>query len=199
MRFLERSFPDATILDPDLIDKRSPEFARFKPRNSRNPSENVKTYCFLFKVAERSICNGHNVFWMQPWSRYAEIDVTLKNLGYFLTNLKKSSWGISNDIIVSQLPFRTMLVEVDVPNFVSKERWINNHPNASSKEICRLEKTLNYFQTIDTPLPYYKLDGTKSPEDSAKKVIAFIQKVLNQPKNIIPKPKERKRPEPAKT
>jgi len=162
------------VLDPDKVDRRSKEYQQYFPRNTRNPTENVKMYCFLYNKAESYIKNGFDVIWEQPWSRQAEIDLTIRNFGYYLTNLNESVWTIQIEEVVSKLPFSLLILEIDVDDRVVKTRWIENHPNFKKKELERLKKTLSYFQPIKLRIPSLVIDGIKDNHKNVESVLKFV-------------------------
>jgi len=162
------------VLDPDKVDRRSKEYQQYSPRSTRNPTKNVKMYCFLYNKAESYIKNGFDVIWEQPWSRQAEIDLTIRNFGYYLTNLNESVWTIQIEKVVSKLPFSLLILEIDVDDRVVKTRWIENHPSFKKKELERLKKTLSYFQPIKLPIPYLVIDGIKDDHKNVESVLKFV-------------------------
>lgn len=161
------------IVDPDLIDTSSIEFKKFVPRMNKNPNENVKKYCYLFNQAEKAIRAKRNVVWMQPWSRLAEIELTIRNFGFYHTDLKEKVWEEDIDSVVKRLPFIFAVCEIDVEASVAEKRYLKR--NRNNLEIERLRKTNKFFQSYSLPTKYLKLDGNKDMKVLANKFTNFAK------------------------
>ncbi|MFC1756195.1 hypothetical protein ACFLZK_02270 [Patescibacteria group bacterium] len=167
------SFTDFTLVDPDQVDTKSQSYKIFLPRQTKNPANNVKLYCYLYGLAETSINSGKNVIWTQPWSRMAEIELTIRNFGYYLTELEGNVWKTNPDEVVKMLPFRFLVAEIDVDNSTSYSRWFKD--NKKQEGLERLEKTQKLFQPYILPTPFVKLDGKENIIQNAQKILNFIK------------------------
>lgn len=165
--------PTFNIIDPDNVNTQNKEYADFSPRKTRNPSSNVKMYSYLYDKVESALKNGNNVIWAQPWSRIAEVDLTIKNLGYYLTDLKSNVWKTNLDNIIEKLPIKIYVVEIQISNEVSLNRWISKN-NSDKSEIKRLIKTQQLFQPLSTNLPILILDGEQNLEINLKLTLDFL-------------------------
>jgi len=163
---------DFDLLDPDKIDTETKEYSEFLPRNTKNPTENVKMYCFLYDVAETRLKKEQNIIWTQPWSRMSEIELTIRNFGYHLTDMKGEVWPSTTDRIIDKLPFKFLVAELYVGNKTSTKRWKERNIDNPS-EFERLIKTQKLFQPFSLPVPYIKLDGTDDVKTNADKLIKF--------------------------
>jgi adenylate kinase family enzyme len=163
------------VLDPDLVDTKSKAYSEFTPRQTKNPSENVKMYCFLYDKAETLLKNNSSVVWTQPWSRIAELELTIRNFGYYLTGLGGKVWSTKIKNIVHRLPFNLFVVEVEVKNSVSSERWIQNN-SSDTNQLKRLNKTQKLFQKFSLDVPFLRISGTESSSKNVQTVLSFLNR-----------------------
>jgi len=180
-RALVKYLDNCKILDPDEIDLESRTYKHFSPRKTKNPTDNVKMYCYLYNKAETVLKNGGVVIWTQPWSRAAEIDLTVRNLGYYFTTLGELVWALKIEEILAKLPFALLIVEMDVDDSTIINRWLTNNPNHKAEELSRLKKTISYFQSIDQIIPYFKVSGNINNK-KVKRILYFIEEKLNKQK-----------------
>ncbi|OGC45884.1 hypothetical protein A2V49_04195 [candidate division WWE3 bacterium RBG_19FT_COMBO_34_6] len=168
------------LLDPDLI-KNNKEYKKFSPRMTKNPTENIKRYCYLYNKAEKFLLDNQNVIWVQPWSRMAEIELTIRNFGYYLLDLKEKSWTESLDEIIKKLPFIFLIAEIDTDNekcfqrFYKRFRRLNKIKNLEEE---RLKKTSILFQKLTINIISIILDGNVIPKENATRLVAFIKNSL---------------------
>ena len=163
-----------TSLDPDDVNIKSQNYAQFTPRQTRNPTENVKMYCYLYNNAEKNLSAGRNVVWSQPWSRMAEIELTVRNFGFYLTDLKEKVWKSNIENIIKKLPFNFLVAEISIDNATSTRRW-NIKRKTTSKKLERLKKTQKLFQPFVFSVPYIKLNGTENSIENAEKIVRFLK------------------------
>ena len=180
-RKLVRHFDNYKMLDPDEINTESREYKHFSPRKTKNPTDNVKMYCFLYNQAEIILKSGGNVVWAQPWSRLAELDLTVRNFGYYFTNLKEHVWTTKVAEVATKLPFTLLIIEVDADDNVIISRWLSNNPRHNSDELERLKKTVKYFQPANQTIPCLKINGN-TRNANIEPIIDFIQEELNKHK-----------------
>ncbi len=126
--------------------------------------------------------NGFNVLWAQLGSRQAEIDLTIRNFGYYLTDLRDSSWNSQIEDIIKLFPFSFLIVEVGIDNDLALERWKNKFQKHDENDLGRMKKTIKYFQPITLPVPYLLLDGPKGSESNVKTILDFINMKHTQSK-----------------
>lgn len=161
------------ILDPDTIETKSKKYRNFTPRMNKNPSEEVKKYCYLFNKAEKAIKNGENIIWTQPWSRYSEIELTIKNFAYYFTNLRDNVWNTNTELLFNKLPFSFVVIEVIVPRNLSILRTSKKYDKENYDE-KRLIKTQLLFQSLPNYIPILKVSGEEHLEKSVDMITDFI-------------------------
>jgi len=137
---LLKRLDNCKLIDPDQIDTDSREYKHFSPRKTKNPTENVKTYCFLYNKAETFIKSGCNIIWAQPWSRLAEIELTIRNFGYYFTDLNERVWVSKVEKITTKLPFSFLVVETALNDNEIIKRWSSRNPNYKEDQLRRLKK-----------------------------------------------------------
>ncbi len=164
------------LLDPDKINTATKEYKHFSPRKTKNPTENVKMYCFLYNKAESFLKSGCNVIWTQPWSRLAEIDLTIRNFGYYFTDLNERVWMSKPEDITAKLPFTFLIVEIDVNDKIIVNRWLSSNPNHGTSELNRLKRTMRYFQPLDLRTPHLKLDGNINGSRNVDRILDFLSR-----------------------
>ncbi|MFC1722323.1 hypothetical protein ACFL0C_01600 [Patescibacteria group bacterium] len=177
------SFARTVILDPDLINKKGLEYKNFQPRQNKNPNEMVKMYCYLFNKADNAVGKGFNVIWMQPWSRIAEIELTIRNFGFYHTKSNNNIWIENINGILKALPFTFAVFEIDVTDKLSMERFIIRNNGSTPEETNRLTKTNKLFQKFSLNTPYLKISGNNGKENCLKRLNSYISTLINPDKD----------------
>jgi len=171
---LEQHLNNVVLLDPDNINVNENTYKKFRPRMTKNPSDNVKMYSYLFDQAEINLQNSINVVWAQPWSRQAEIDLTVRNFGYYFSELKDCVWKETVDNVWKTLPFKLVVIEIELENNKILRRWQQRNKYYTKADKDRLLKTIKYYQSIKFPFPHLKLSGSENPEKNSLTTIDFL-------------------------
>ena len=166
----------AKIIDPDKVNQTSRKYKTFTPKNTKNPSENVKMYSFLFSKADKLLKKTKNVIWTQPWSRLAEIELTLRNFAYYHSNMREEVWKANIDILVKVLPFRFIVADLILNNVTAKKRFLSKGNKEFDKN--RFQKTCTLFQEYSLDTEHIILCGNSDVPTNSK----IVENYLNNPK-----------------
>ena len=162
------------VVDPDLVDINSREYKSFVPRQTRNPSERVKMYAFVYGVAETHLRTPSNVVWTQPWSRYSEINLTLRNFAFYFTELAERAWEASPEEITELLPFKFLVAEINTPEHLALER-LRKRKELTAKDMYRFNRTCKLFNRHPSFTPYLTLNGEHSVRANTTNLKCFIE------------------------
>ncbi len=166
-----------TSLDPDTVDISSKEYRKFIPKMTKNPSPNVKMYSYLFQKSIALLSDEKNVIWQQPWTRLAEVKLTIQNMGYYFTTLGNNVWSTDLNIILEKLPFGFLVVQVNISTNGCVSRY---QQRKGVKDFIRLDKTIRCFQKSNLGVPILNIDGADSPIKNAQLLIEFMENQTTQ-------------------
>lgn len=166
------------ILDPDLVNVNCRRYKNFRPINTKNPANHVKKYCYLFHKAKNHLKTGGNVIWTQPWSRFSEIDLTIRNFSYYTNDQNIKIWKEDLENLIDALPFYLLIVKIDISLELSKRRI--SKQNSGELDLKRLTKTKKLFQEFNISAPHITVKGICNKDENVKKVFEFINYYTNK-------------------
>lgn len=160
-------------IDPDLLNTSSVDYKKYAEELVETVPERRIIYRYLLKKTVECLNNNKSVIWSQPWRILERLDLTIRNIYFFLK--KEEKWDEKLSDILKELNIEIIVIEITTPHNTAFERLKKRYKDNKHKWDGNLfDEHIKRHEKFTLPIQYYEVENTDNLDTAVKNVIHII-------------------------